>query len=62
MNNRKKKNTPETQHTKISDENGTILNHYNVLDNPDDRITQETGDGTTIVVNDNPDDAETKEV
>jgi len=58
MNNRKKEKSPATQHTKIASEAGHNLNQYTVLDNPDDRITEQTGDGKTIVVNDNPDDEE----
>lgn len=60
MSNQKKNKTPETQHTKIAGEASQSLNHYNVLDNPDDRITEPTGDGKTLVVNDNPDDIEDK--
>lgn len=60
MRDRKKNNSPETQHTKIAGEASQSLNHYTVLDNPDDRITEQTGDETTLVVNDNPDDFEDK--
>lgn len=56
----KKHNTPATQHTKIVNEADQSLNHYTVLDNPDDRITEQTGDGATLVANDNPDDVEDK--
>lgn len=60
MRNRKKNNLLKTQHTKIAGEAMHSPNHYTVLDNPDDRITEQTGDGTTLVVNDNPDDIEDK--
>lgn len=58
MRDQKKKKKPETQHTKIAGDASQSLNHYTVLDNPDDRITEQTGDRTTLVVNDNPDDCE----
>lgn len=58
MSGRKKNNSPDTQHTKIVNAAEDKLNQYTVMDNPDDRITEQTGDGKTIVVNDNPDDVE----
>lgn len=60
MRGQKKKKTPDTQHTKIANSAEHRLSQYIVLDNPDDRITEQTGDGTTLVVNDNPDDVEDK--
>jgi hypothetical protein len=60
MSNRKKDNSPVTQHKKIAAETRNNRNHFTVLDNPDDRITEQTGDGTTMVVIDNPDDIEDK--
>lgn len=62
MNNRNKQNMPKTQHTRIVDAAGANLNPYTVLDSPDDRITRQTGDGTTLVVNDSPDDVEDKNI
>lgn len=42
------KSSNEQQHTMVT------------LDSPDDRITKQTGDGTTLVKNDSPDDMEDK--
>lgn len=58
MKNDKKGNCPETQHSRIYDRDCKTENPYTVLDNPDDRITGQNGDGATLVENDNPDDEE----
>lgn len=49
---------PRTQHKKIYSEND--LDRFIALDNPDDRITEQNGNGITLVKNDNPDDLEDK--
>ena len=54
------KKIPKTQHKKIYDKGEPIENTLTVLDNPDDRITEQTGNGLTIVTNDNPDDVESQ--
>lgn len=56
----KNKKSPKTQHTRIYNRGNKIENPFTVLDNPDDRITQQNGDGVTLVKNDNPDDVEDK--
>ena len=60
MDNKNKKTTkfPKTQHTRIFDYGDNSENPLAVLDNPDDRITEQNGDGKTLVKNDNPDDTE----
>ncbi len=58
MSENKKKRFPKTQHKKIYDKGGLTENNFVILDNPDDRITKKTGDGITLVTNDNPDDVE----
>ena len=60
MNEKYKKEVPKTQHSKIYEPNSSEINQFVVIDNPDDRITRKTGDGTTLVKNDNPDDVEDK--
>jgi len=54
------KKIPKTQHKKIYDKGEQIENTLTVLDNPDDRMTEQTGNGVTIVKNDNPDDVESQ--
>jgi len=54
------KKIPQTQHKKIYAKGEQIENTLTVLDNPDDRITEQTGDGLTIVTHDNPDDVESQ--
>lgn len=62
MNQKKNAGIPKTQHSRITGQGNHIDNPYVVLDSPDDRITEQNGDGTTIVKNDNPDDLEDKPV
>ncbi|PKM81670.1 MAG: hypothetical protein CVU89_07905 [Firmicutes bacterium HGW-Firmicutes-14] len=57
-NKKKETKVPRTQHSRIINNSHDQKNNYTVLDNPDDRITEEAGDGDTIVTNDNPDDME----
>lgn len=47
---------PKTQHSKIYDQGQKTENPFVTLDSPDDRITRQNGDGTTLVKKDNPDD------
>lgn len=49
----------ETVHSKIY-KNKSLDQSLLAIDNPDDRITKQTGDGTTLIKNDNPDDLEDK--
>jgi len=51
---------PKTQHSRIYDKDEKTENRFVVLDNPDDRISKETGNGVTMVANDNPDDVESQ--
>ncbi len=55
-----KKRIPRTQHKKVYDKEERTDNTLTVLDNPDDRMTEQTGDGITIIANDNPDDVESQ--
>lgn len=48
---------PKTKHKKVAG-GSRDKNDFVVLDNPDDRITRQTGSGMTLVEDDNPDDAE----
>jgi len=59
MPDKKIKGSPKTQHSKVY-HRGETDNPFTVLDSPDDRITKQTGTGTTLVETDNPDDAKTK--
>lgn len=60
MMSKNKKEGPKTQHSRIFDQGTNRTNPFVVLDNPDDRITGQTGDGTTMVKHENPDDLEDK--
>lgn len=53
----KNQNNPKTEHSKAKRD----TNHPNTLvtlDNPDDRMTEQSGNGLSLVKNDNPDDVE----
>ncbi|WP_418790529.1 hypothetical protein [Phosphitispora sp. TUW77] len=54
------KKFPKTQHKRVFHKGEDTDNSLTVLDNPDDRITEQTGNGMTIVTNDNPDDVENR--
>lgn len=50
---------PKTKHKKVAG-GSRDKNDFVVLDNPDDRMTQQTGSGMTLIENDNPDDVPEK--